>query len=62
MTHVHLADYVTAPISISTSAAAVASPFWLPVLRQASETAGLLLPLCGLVLIVVQIRYYYKRR
>lgn len=34
---------------------AVASPVWLPTLREAGETAGLLLPILGATWLVTQI-------
>lgn len=39
----------------ATGIAATASPWWLPVLKQTSEVAGLLLPIFGVALLLVQI-------
>ncbi len=46
----------------SIATAAVASPFWLPWLSQASELAGLLLPIAGLVWLIIQIVGYLTKK
>lgn len=42
------------------AAGAVVSPWWMPNLEAASQTAALLLPICGVVWILIQV--YYKIR
>jgi hypothetical protein len=42
-------------ITTGIAVAATASPWWLPSLATVSETAGLMLPVAGLVWLVVQI-------
>ena len=42
-------------ITNTVATAAVASPWWLPSLADVSHTAGLLLPILGVVWLTVQI-------
>lgn len=38
---------------------AIASPWWLPLLKETSEIAGLLLPIFGSVWLIVQIGFKF---
>lgn len=48
-------DMVLEKITTAAAGGAVVSPWWLPVLRDWSEVAGLLLPIAGLLWLLVQI-------
>lgn len=49
-------------VNNSVAAAAVASPFWLPALSDASQIAALLLPIAGLAWLLIQIWGYFHRK
>jgi len=44
------------------AAGAVVSPWWLPVLKTASEGAAMLLPIVGLLWLGIQIAGYFLKR
>lgn len=48
-------DLVLERTTTAIAAGAVATPVWLPSLKDASEVAGLLLPIAGLIWLIVQI-------
>jgi membrane protein YdbS with pleckstrin-like domain len=41
--------------------AALASPYWLPILQEISEVAGLIVPILGAVWLIIQISHYLYR-
>lgn len=45
----------TEKVTTYLAAGAVVSPAWLPILRDVSNVAGLLLPILGVIWLVVQI-------
>lgn len=49
---------VTTKITDGIAGAALVSPWWLPFLQNASDIAGLLLPIAGLIWLVIQIVGY----
>lgn len=52
---------MTHPVATSTTTAlAVTSSWWIPTLREVSETAGLVLPILAGVLICLQIAVYVR--
>jgi hypothetical protein len=44
------------------AAAAVVSPFWLPILQDVSGIAALIVPILGAIWLVVQIVGYFRRK
>lgn len=42
-----------------TATVAIASPWWLPALKEASDIAGLMLPIFGIVWLIVQIGFKF---
>lgn len=51
-------DRTTAAIS----GAAIVSPWWLPYLANASEVAGFLLPIFGVIWIIVQLVSFLMKK
>lgn len=42
-------------VTTTSAVAAVSSPWWLPLLNSASELAGLIFPILGVLLLLIQI-------
>jgi hypothetical protein len=49
-------------ISSGIAAGAAISPWWLPALKAASEVAGMLLPVLGVVWLIVQMIAFFRGR
>lgn len=49
-------------VTKAVATAAVTSPVWLPMLKQVSEIAGLLLPILGVLWFVIRAVVYFRDR
>lgn len=55
-------DPIIQKVTSGIAAGAAISPWWLPALKSASEVAGMLLPLLGVVWLIVQMVAFFRRR
>lgn len=55
-------DPVIQKISSGIAAGAAISPWWLPALKAASDVAGMLLPIVGVIWLLVQMVAFLRRR
>ena len=53
-------NQVSEHMTNAVAAGAVVSPIWLPFLRDASQFAGILVPILGAVWLIVQIAHKVK--